>query len=1597
MILIVVLFLLAILLLQTNYAQNKISNLVLNKFSKNYNATWSINNIHVNFFDEITAEKILFLDQKNDTLLASDKLHIDIGFFSLFDKKIIIDDITFQGLKSHIYTDGSDDVYNFDFLLSSNEVTEDSESQGDPWQINIRKVNLTNLAFSYNNNSIDFALRQEKFTLISDELDIENKNLSFSSIALENGEIVFVNKDTEEDPKESFSYIPDLGINIHLDKINLSNQLADYKDNNFIYDNIKLSLNTENVTLKDSSLIAYINALDFHHPDILKNAHIDGTLEIKNKNIQLDQLNFTSEKNKIIAEKISYNGKLDNEIEASKLDLYLTGSFIDDFKELLPSSINPISGTPITANAKSIKYGSEAIQATNLKLHYGDVVQSHLELEVKISGNNSATSISSSLENLELNIDELSKVFPNLTIPEILQGYKNTMLQGEISGDLKQLFLKNTYLKIDDQLETKFSGSLHNLENTDNLRYNLQLEYINTDIHFFDLDSIDIVDLESLGKLNYKGDLTGDLQGIDTDGTLATDIGKAILDLMIDFPSSDSILGYKGDINLIEVDMATFLKRDDIGTLTLNSTVDGKGIALDELDANIVAYIDHVEYNGYDYQDAIINGRIRDRIIISDLRIEDVNINLSYNGTVDLKTDLYVIDIETEIDTIAPQILGLMDEDLRFSGNAKIKMDLPLQNGETASLFLDNIYVSKEGKHIHEDSVQIELQKSIDTTYLSATSNFLDINAQGIYKIEDLWKGFQQTINHYYPITEIEGSEKTTGFVKGKAVLKNSEVINFFVQKKYFYTKGATLNFDTDFPTNNIDANLLVDSLVIDNHHADSLYTSIRKSDNKLVVQTNATATYLADKFLIQNLQFTNELTDNLVRSTLITGDENLSEPELFLSTLLSKEDKDIQLVLQDNLIFNDTNWEVNGENNISYIDGKILVDQLEISDSKQAIAINSKDTTGNDYKIDFTNFDVNSIVQLLYSDTVQLSGVINGYIDIKDARNNLFYLVQLDMNDIVYENTPVGDIEIRATENPLDGFINSTITATGRNNLVGRGTYDPSVEYLELEIDIETIEARLLDLFLYGTIANTDGKLSGDLVLRGHKDHLKIDGNIKTESLESTIVSNNTRYNFGNHEVSFNENIIDIGELIIRDKEDNSANIVGLIYHEFFDNFVLDLSIKTDKFLFLNSTRKENPVLFGDVYLEADVNILGPLELMKVDAIAETKENTSITLSPFSETESLLQDDYISFGKPEDFEIKNLDNLVNSARKYPFDVNLLLDATNAGSMTIIVDPISGDKLETKGNGNLRTKFKPDGSQEIFGLYNVESGTYSFSYGDFVAKNFTIKEGSTVKFVGDPLNAELDITAIYSVYTSTYELIKNEVILDENEISASKKRTNIEVSLRLSGKILSPEISLDITTAEDNTGQILAAVERKLADLRNNPNELNNQVFGLIIFNSFFMSSNSTNSLGGVGAGIALNSLSSLISNELNSLAKNAIKGVEINVDFNNYNSQYLNEGQGGNVTELGLSVSKQLFNDRLSVQAGGNLNLESDNSESNYSSLVGDFILEYKLTENGNYRVRVFSKGDYDRLLNENSNKNGVGLIFRKSFDSKIGKKNNE
>jgi len=96
------------------------------------------------------------------------------------------------------------------------------------------------------------------------------------------------------------------------------------------------------------------------------------------------------------------------------------------------------------------------------------------------------------------------------------------------------------------------------------------------------------------------------------------------------------------------------------------------------------------------------------------------------------------------------------------------------------------------------------------------------------------------------------------------------------------------------------------------------------------------------------------------------------------------------------------------------------------------------------------------------------------------------------------------------------------------------------------------------------------------------------------------------------------------------------------------------------------------------------------------------------------------------------------------------------------------------------------------------------------------------------------------------------------------------------------------------------------------------------------------------------------------------------------------------NDGLGNNNTEMELLLSSQLLNNRLIIN--GNFGYRDNpflNSTQNAVHLIGDFDLEYKLTQRGDIRLRFFNHYNYRNYYNLTPEMTqGFGILFRKDFN---------
>ncbi len=103
------------------------------------------------------------------------------------------------------------------------------------------------------------------------------------------------------------------------------------------------------------------------------------------------------------------------------------------------------------------------------------------------------------------------------------------------------------------------------------------------------------------------------------------------------------------------------------------------------------------------------------------------------------------------------------------------------------------------------------------------------------------------------------------------------------------------------------------------------------------------------------------------------------------------------------------------------------------------------------------------------------------------------------------------------------------------------------------------------------------------------------------------------------------------------------------------------------------------------------------------------------------------------------------------------FDLNVTPDA----EVQIIFDPKLGDIIQGRGTGNLNMIINTTGDFQMFGDFTIEEGNYLFTAQNLINRKFIVEPGGIIRWTGDPINASIDIMAIYSTKAAMSDLYPN--------------------------------------------------------------------------------------------------------------------------------------------------------------------------------------------------------------------------------------------
>jgi len=439
------------------------------------------------------------------------------------------------------------------------------------------------------------------------------------------------------------------------------------------------------------------------------------------------------------------------------------------------------------------------------------------------------------------------------------------------------------------------------------------------------------------------------------------------------------------------------------------------------------------------------------------------------------------------------------------------------------------------------------------------------------------------------------------------------------------------------------------------------------------------------------------------------------------------------------------------------------------------------------------------------------------------------------------------------------------------------------------------------------------------------------------------------------------------------------------------FNDFVFALRVNTKDFQVFNTTSRDSKEFFGRMIIDSRIDVNGPMSLPVISARVKVKNGSNFTFAvPESRLTTDKGEDVVEF---EDSLYTNsilyrTADIASQKKVYTvFDLSTIIEIDKQATLRLLLDPSSSDSLVVRGEAALSFSIDRSGKMSLTGAYHLNDGSYLVSLESIVKRRFDIIPGSTIIWNGDPLDAEISINAKYTVRAAPYDLLAFQMsTLTDAESGAYKQRYPFWVMLKLRGEILQPKIGFEIQLPPEEKGILGGAVNQKLSLLNEDESALNKQVFALLVMGRFIQENPLQTESTGTSS-LVRATVGKLLSAQLNQLGSRVIPGVELNVDIQSFEDYQTGEAEGRTQVEIG--VKKELFNNRLSIQVGGMVDVEGESAKQNSASdITGDVKVEYKLTKDGRNRLKGFRQNQYEGALEGQLVETGVGVAFVRDFN---------
>lgn len=1203
-----------------------------------------------------------------------------------------------------------------------------------------------------------------------------------------------------------------------------------------------------------------------------------------------------------------------------------------------------------------------------------------------------------------IDVSDVAFFYPTLKSVDDIVSIEGVFL-GKVSG------MRVRDMKLEAGNYTSFSGNLNmtGLPDIYETFINISVKELNSHVadmkmyyEPFTLQNPELImpdNFDNVGNVTFDGSFTGFIDDFVSYGMLTTDVGEVSTDIVIRALDTKKRIAYDGVLDAAGLDLGKlFHNEKDLGLLTFSSNVEGSGVDINNIDVKLTGNVESLGLLGYNYKNIEIFGDLQNRKFNGSILIDDENLGLGFDGMVEYHDSIQHFDFNLNLERANLTMLNMYQRDSLYHSELSTMVNMKFSfvdfENSVGDIYINNtVYRETINNTTTENQISINTialsSDNIDSenSKISVQSDIVDIGIEGNFKFYELGVAFQDFLKGYIPAVIGGGVE---------AGEDEEDIIQYFD----FYLEFGQVDEITEvfFPSLQIEPGTRFDGNFSNTDNVFNLRGSASSIDVfgnvlknwELIADTDngdlefllsGEKVLLTDSLWVDNFSMLGNIGSDTLTYNFKWDNKRFKNKTLgSIQGLIAFEASDkFDLKFQPSyFIVNDSLWRISEDNYIKIDSSDIQVNDFIVSKGSEFISIDGSvsEKSGRRLELSFNDFEIYNLDVLLQGKKIDFDGQISGSVSLTDFYGSMGVAANVDIKGFGFNNEHLGDLLLSSKwDAEKDGFfVNGEIVYYGNvgsvKPVIISGYIYPEAENemdnFDLDIKVLNLRMSMFGRYMESFASSVRGLATGNLRLEGPLTAPEIIGDVQLQRTRLRIDYLNVPYSFADS-LKIRPHSFEFTDISIYDSIGNYGKATGIIKHNSFRDFELDITIKPEKMVLLNTTQASDEMFYGRAFATGIAHIHGPANDIMFNISARTNRGTQLFL-PVNYAGEIKENQFITFVTKDTVATAT----PQTTYKPPpgISMNFDLDVTPDAEVQIIFDSQIGDIIRGRGTGNIKMEINPQGEFLMFGDYTIQEGDYLFTLQNLINKRFRIEQGGTIRWAGDPFDANIDLKALYRLRASLYD-----IMMDIDSSDVYRRRVPVDVVLEIGETLFNPSIVFDINLpASDETTR--EAVERQITTEQ----ELNRQVFSLLVLNRFLpptaMQYNTA-----LGYGVGTTS-SELLSNQLSNWLSQISSEVDIGFNYR----------PGDEITdqEFEMALSTQLFDDRVIID--GNLGVAGDRNASNQrtSNIIGDVNVEVKVTPEGKFRVKAFNRSNTTDVLNQNgAYTQGIGIFYRKEFDS--------